>query len=154
MNKKRTGGMTAIAVLNFIFGGIGILLAVFAIIFVASVLSRPDLPPHAVLTGLVVLALSLVQLPLSGSAIVAGVGVLRVAWWGRLWTLGYAMAFIAVTLLHFVFTNIAAGDVPGLEKQTFGGMFAQWIYPAILLFVANTKRWKETFCQDATNPAT
>lgn len=139
---KRPGGLTALAVLNFVFGGLGILFSIIAMAGVAAlkhiaksaadeVGAQINLP-----TGVIYLLL-LLALAMGALLIVAGVGYLqqkRVM--GKLLGTVYGVGAIVINVI-----NLATG------AQTFGvGLAIGLIYPVLTLILLNT-----TFKNDFPN---
>ena len=148
MNKKRTAGMTTIAILNFIFGGVGLLACLFGLVAANSFMPSPTLTlgTKGTQAGMLLLAISLLSLPSVGAAIVSGIGILKLAPWARTWTFVYAILGILGTFIGLVLTAEIQKLSPNPQASNplltiiFG-----CIYPAILLYLINTRRWKETF---------
>jgi hypothetical protein len=133
---KRPGGLTALAVLNFVFGGLGALglLALLALLRVADTageLQNVHISPGAVYLSLL---LGLVSVSLM---IAAGVGYLKQKrMLGR--TLGNVYAI--TSLINTVIGIVAI-------KNGFGiGTIIGLIYPLLTLFLLNT-----TFKDDLVN---
>lgn len=154
MNKKRTGGMTAIAVINFVFGGIDALSCLGGLVVVNSIMSNSIMTlANGGRIGMILLVTSLARLPRAGAAIVAGIGVLKLAPWGRTWTLVYAILGVLVAFIGWL---VDLGLPNQNQDSRLGlalGAVISCIYPAILLYVINTKRWKETFGKSASQLA-
>lgn len=132
---RRPGGLTALAVLNFVFAGLG-LLGLLAVLALLSAVDKglSDNGQHisagAVYAGL---AFGIVRMLLM---LAAGVGYLGMKKWGRtagnLYAiLGIADTAIAIALLH---TGFGIGAIIGL------------IYPVLTLILINT-----TFKDDLVN---
>ena len=149
MNKKRTGGMTTIAVLNFIFGGGGILVCLFGLVTANSFMSNPmmTLGAKGTQVGMLLLAGSLLSLPSAGAAIVSGIGILKLSPWGRTWTLVYAILGIVGTLLGLVISAAMQEAMPNANQSNHPiiSLVVGCIYPAILFYLISTRKWKETF---------
>lgn len=138
---KRPGGLTALAVLNFVFGGLGALavLALFALIGVAKS-AGADISAGAAETGVsagamwISLLLGLVAVIL---LITSGVGYIKQKrFLGR--TLGNVYAVVSLS-------NTVIGLVA--LKSGFGiGTIIGLIYPLVTLFLLNT-----TFKDDLVN---
>ncbi|MEO8700400.1 MAG: hypothetical protein ABI867_10165 [Kofleriaceae bacterium] len=136
---KRPGGLTALAVLNFVFAGLGLLglLAVLALLTAADVASGGKLEGGGgVSKGIIYVALILGVVRM-GILLAAGVGYLKMKrFLGR--TLGnvYAILAIADTVIALA-----------LLKQGFGiGVIIGLIYPVLTLILLNT-----TFKDDLVN---
>jgi hypothetical protein len=138
---RRPGGLTALAVLNFVFGGLGILavLALFALLSMADSALRAEGSAGITLSeapgaGVIYIALAItaVQIILM---IASGVGYLGMKkFLGR--TLGNVYALIAIA--GSVFSLVVA-------KQGFGlSTIIGLIYPVLTLVLLNTV-FKEDF---------
>jgi hypothetical protein len=138
---KRPGGLTALAVLNFVFGGLGVLgiLALVALLSLASAVvseasggtASVSSAPGAGIVYLLI-ALSIVQVILM---IVSGVGYLQLKkFLGR--TLGNAYAVVSIL-----------GSVLGIALAHTGFGFSTIIglvYPILTLFLLNVT-FKDAF---------
>ena len=135
--------MTVIAILNFIFGAVGLLACLFGLVAANSFL-----PNRA---GILLLAISLLSLPTAGAAIVSGVGILKLAPWARMWTLVYAILGILGTFIGLALTAQIQKLAPNPEASNpLLTIILGCVYPVILLYVINTRRWKETFSNAPT----
>jgi hypothetical protein len=129
-NGKRPGGLTALAVLNFVFAGLGLLafLAVLALLGAADSASGGKLDTGNVSKGDVYAALVL-GVARMGILLAAGVGYLQ------------QKKFLGRTLGN-VYAILAIGDtVLGLTllKQGFGiGAIIGLVYPVLTLILLNT----------------
>jgi len=135
---RRPGGLTALAVLNFVFAGLGLLalLAVLALLGAADSVSGGKLETGGVPKGAVYAAL-LLGIVREGILLAAGVGYLKMKkFLGR--TLGNVYAILAIgdTLLGVVVLKqgIGIGGIIGL------------VYPVLTLILINT-----TFKDDLVN---
>jgi hypothetical protein len=135
---KRPGGLTALAVLNFVFGGFGCLglIAMFALLQAADSMtdgaSSTALASSGELMVTLLLATATVIL-----LIVAGIGYL-----GQKKTLGYLMGNL------YAIVSIVSSAVPIVAySQSVGvGSLIGFIYPVLTLILINT-----TFKQDLVN---
>ena len=134
---KRPGGLTALAVLNFVFAGLGLIafLALLALLGAADHLASKMEAKTTVSTGIIYVGL-LLGVVRMGLMIVSGVGYLGMKKWGR--TAGNiygVMALldtaVALAMLH---TGFGIGTIIGL------------IYPVLTLYLINT-----TFKDDLVN---
>jgi|GEM_PF-1476037 len=150
MNKTRTGGMTAIAVLNLVFGAILALTNLWVMMGLHAVMSRSFAGAEATAAAMTRLGMSLYYVVCGAVAIVAGVGVLKVAPWGRILSLAYAGLIIPGYVIDIFLPTIGESSDGGLVLgakiigSIIGSVF--WmIYPVILLIVFQKPSWKEAF---------
>jgi hypothetical protein len=140
---KRPGGLTALAILNFVFGGFnfigGVVMALFSLLFsagAAAVSNSPSADPNlkaevakvaATGTGILWLV-TLVCLVVCGMLIVSGVGYLKMKKF--VYTIGnaYAIVGIVYTVLGLAFMGTTVfGAIIGIA------------YPVVTLALLNTK---------------
>lgn len=143
MNNKRTGGMTAVAIINFVFAGGGVLTGILGIVAANHLLNSAKY-----IFGILYLSLAILNIPQAGAAIVAGVGILKLAPWGRTWTLVYAILSIVFTLLGWMLVSLMRLEDNPDQFNTYYQVFLLIIwccYPVILLYLINTKTWKVVF---------
>jgi hypothetical protein len=139
---KRPGGLTAIAVLNFVFGGfavIGTLLFLTASILVSKGTSMVhDAGGDVQTVGMGILYVNLLLLALSSILLIAsGVGYIKMKkFLGRSLGNAYAVCSIAGTIVNLalVHAGFGIGTIIGL------------IYPVLTLILVNT-----TFKDDLVN---
>ncbi|GDY10922.1 hypothetical protein LBMAG52_44100 [Planctomycetia bacterium] len=114
MTTLRPKSVTVSSILNFVFGGLGIVFALTGIVTSTSMMmSNPlnamanGVPPGvAQMVGTVGLIAGFLSLAVGAVAIVSGVGLLQLARWGRGWTFGYAIACIANCFIAFLLTAL------------------------------------------------
>jgi len=155
-SKQRTGGMIAIAIINFLFGGGGILAALFGLVFASSLMTNPmmTLGGKGTQLGIVILATALLSLPSSGAAIVSGIGILKLASWGRTWTLVYAILGILTTLISLPLTAaIEKINTEASPSNPVLTIIVGCVYPGILFWLINTRKWKERFSDNSVQEA-
>lgn len=134
----RPGGLTALAVLNFVFGGIA---GLFRLLALAAIgLMRENMPPEAAAKlppNSVIYALTAVGVVSAGLLIASGVGYIKQSRTvGRM--LGNAYAAFSILL--------SAAEL-SLGTNDFGiGTLLGLIYPVLTLFLINT-----TFKDDLVN---
>jgi len=141
MMARRPGGLTALAVLNFVFAGLGLLgvLALFVVYRMADHLRTTAHGPgdraaldalESMNTGLwlLIVASSLIATVL---LIVAGVGYLKMRRWGRLAGNAYAITAVASAILGVVVIPAALGGGFNI------GTLINLIYPLLTLFFLN-----------------
>ena len=140
--------MTTIAVFNFIFGGIGLLACLFGLVAANSFMSGSTLAPGSKgsQAGMLLLAISLLWLPVAGAAIVSGIGLLKLAPWARTWTFVYAILGILGTFIGLALNAEVQKLLPNPQASNpLLSVILGCAYPGILLYLVNTRRWKETF---------
>ena len=107
LEKHRTGGMTAIAVLNIILGSIGILNGLFLLLGVLYLMSELlrlgafSIPTARLAFSLLILATGVVGL-------IAGTGIFRLRPWARALSLVYAELLILSSVLSYLSVPIIA----------------------------------------------
>ena len=137
MKARRTGGMTAVAVVNIVLGSFVLLTGLFAIILGQSgIISAPQ-ADTAVLIGIGLLSAA-------GGVIgvIAGIGVLKLRPWGKAMTILFVVLWIVDSVLalansteeSFINTD---GTVVILVLRT--------VYLAVLLGLFNQRKWKIAF---------
>ena len=155
MERHRTGGMTAIAVLNVIFGGLGILaglfnlLGVFVLLYEMLRLGVFEIPTARVAFALLLLATGSVGL-------VAGIGMFVLRPWARALSLVYAGLLIASAVCsNFIVPIIATigtydiGSISLARLMIFGVIYLVIPVPySIVLCVVFAKAaWKAAFAK-------
>lgn len=135
MEQKRPGGLTALAVLNFVFGGLGALgvLGMLALVTAGDKLSGGEVTKQGGALLWVAILLSAVSV---GLLLASGVGYLGMKKFLG-WTLGNAYGLLAL-----------AGTAVGLAAGAEFGVFTivGLIYPILTLVLLNT-----TFKDDLVN---
>lgn len=162
MERQRTGGMTAIAVLNIIFGGVGILnglylvLGAFALMLELLRLDVFAIPAARLAFALLILATGIVGL-------IAGIGIFALRPWARALSLVYgsllifssALSFFAVPIIASIGTyDIGSLSADGLTRLIiFGVIYVVFPAPyAFLLYVVFYKpAWKTTFAKGSAS---
>ncbi len=148
MATQRTGGMTAIGILNFVFGGLGCVFSLLMVLgggafaFLGSAMeeaaaaegmSTEGFGEAAATGGAMFMLLGLVGLVLSVLLIIAGVGVMKVRPWGRTCSLAYAGSKIIL--------GIGAAIIGGFGFVTIMG----FVYPVVLGVLFTRPAWKAAF---------
>ena len=145
MIKARTGGMTAVAVLNFVFGGWAVLQGLSTTLVTHALISRSgEADPRSLL--LILLALLRIGCGIVG--IIAGIGILRILPWGRTMSLFYAWFYIAIGLIVSLMVLLQAGsNAAGTGPVMWSVLVAllDLIYPVTLIFLFRKPSWKQTF---------
>ena len=158
MERHRTGGMTAIAVLNIIFGGLEILKGLFhalgAVVLMVELLrvGAFDIPLPRVTYALLLLATGIVGL-------IAGIGLLALRSWARALSLVFAGLLILSSALSFltlpIMASIVTSDIGSLSSYDLARVMmfsvshvALPVPYAVLLFVVFHKpAWKAAFAK-------
>lgn len=138
---KRPGGLTALAVLNFVFSGFGVLsaLGLLYLLQVSDQVAAQAKPEDRAVfeafqqvgAGMwfVLLASSILT---SALLVAAGVGYLKMRRWGRTVGNAYALIEIAASLFGVVAMPAAIGG--GFTISTMIGL----VYPVLTLILLNT----------------
>lgn len=140
--------MTAIGILNFVFGGLGCVFSLLLVLgggafaFLGSAMeeaaaaegmSTEGFGEAAATGGAMFMLLGLVGMALGVLLIVAGVGVMKVRPWGRTCSLAYAGSKIIL--------GIGAGFITGFGFGTIMG----FVYPVVLGVLFTRPAWKAAF---------
>ena len=148
MATQRTGGMTVIGILNFVFGGLGCIGSLLLILgggafalfgsameeaAAADGTSTEGFAEAAATGGAMFVLLGLVGMALGILLIVAGVGVMKVRPWGRTCSLAYAGSKIIM--------GVGAAIIGGFGFVTIMG----FIYPVVLGVLFTRPAWKAAF---------
>jgi len=139
--------MTAVAVADFIFGGIGVFANLWAIMVCFAFLSHSFVLGRAAQILVLNLGYALYGLVCGGLLIGAGVGVLNVARWGRTLSLVYVglSVFGSVAYLFVPALDGSGRDNVGFLIGKIVGSLLRLTYPVILLVVFHKPRWKQAF---------
>ncbi|WP_369724371.1 hypothetical protein AB8Z38_09030 [Bradyrhizobium sp. LLZ17] len=161
METYRTGGMTAIAVLNVILGGIGILNGLFLLLG-ALYLMAELLRLGAFYIPIARLAFCLLILATGVVGLVAGTGIFRLRSWARALSLVYAgLLFLSSALSYLtvpVIATIGSYDMGSISTDglvrliIFGAIYVGFPIPySVLLCVVFYKpAWKAAFARGGT----
>ena len=159
MERHRTGGMTAIAVLNIVSGGLVILAGLFqalnAIVLMYELLRLGvfQIPMDRVTFALLVLATGIVGL-------IAGIGMVSLRSWARSLSLVYAGLLIVSCVLSYfsvpIIATIGTYDVGSLSPYNLARVVIfsviyvviPAIYSPILCVVFSKPAWKDAFAKD------
>ena len=153
MKKHRTGGMTAVGVLNTVFGGFGILAGLFCLLTAHAVMSRTLVTQDQSVVMLKVLGLGLFGLAVGIVGLIAGIGIFLMARWSRVLNLVFAGVWILNSILSFAFPVQQSTSGANTAGEVFGrllGLFLGLIYPIILLVLFNKPAWKTAFADEPT----
>ena len=145
MKAPRPKSMTVCSILNFVFGGLGLLLAFMGLIMLpnAPFTDGREQTVGGFFTD------TFFNIFVGVLAIVSGIGLSKVAVWGRGCAIAYGIvAILGGILLAAVMVILAAGQAAGqpLLLCVFLGMF-RCIYPVVLLSYLNSSKWKEVFAE-------
>jgi len=155
MNKTRTKGMTAVAVVNFVFGALGVFAGLWAMMTFHAVMSRSLTDGKTTQVAMAGLGMALYGVACGIVAIIAGIGVLKLAPWGRILSLSYAGLSIVSSVVSLFMPTIESSSAPGAGVwigKTIGFLLGM-IYPAILFIVFRRPHWKEAFSSASQNVA-
>jgi hypothetical protein len=141
MNTQRNGGMTTIGVLNIVLGAIGSLMALLVVVgggFLAAAgaadSSGSELGSAAAAGGGMLMILGLVGLLCWAMLAFSGIGVLKLAPWGR--TLSMICGGVLVALNLFSMVN-GGFSILSVAFMLYGGLL-------VGLFMQ--PQWKAAFC--------
>ena len=163
MERHRTGGMTAIAVLNIIFGGLGILNGLFNVLG-ALALMRELLRLGVFEIPVARLTFSLLTLATGIVGLIAGIGIFALRPWARALSLVYGGLLILSSVFSFFIVPILASigtydigsiDAYGLARLIiFSVIYVVFPVPYSLLLwvVFCTPAWRTTFAKGFAIP--
>jgi hypothetical protein len=158
VERRRTGGMTAIAVFNIVFGGLGILNGLY--FFLGSFVLTSELrrlgvfevPVGRFAFALLVFATGVVGL-------IAGIGVLTLRPWARSLSLGYGALLLLSRVAYFFVVPIIA-SLSTVDLSSFGtddvlrliifsakDVVIPVIYTPILYIVFCKSTWRTAFAR-------
>jgi hypothetical protein len=164
LEKHRTGGMTAIAVLTIIFGGLGILSGLFHVLgslvlmyelLRLGVFEIPIASTYSLPFSLLVLATGIVGL-------IAGIGMFALRPWARELSLVYGGLLILSSVFSFftlpIIATIGTYDIGSISASglarliIFGVIYLVLpvLYPLLLCVVFFSPAWKITFAKGRT----
>jgi hypothetical protein len=158
VERRRTGGMTAMAVVNIVFGGFGILnglyfvLGSFVLMYELLRLGVFEIPVARLAFSLLVLATGIVGL-------IAGIGIFRLRPWARALNLVYGglliFSFVAYFFVVPIIASIGTFDLSSMDAYDLVRLtvisIIHVIFPVIyspLLYIVFSKSiWKATFAK-------
>ena len=161
MEKHRTGGMTAIAVLNIVVGVIVILAGLFQLLFALTLtyellrLGAFELPAMRFLFSFLILAAGIVGLS-------AGIGMLSLRPSARDLSLAFAGLLIVSAVLSYfaipIIDSIGTYDLDSISAEGWVRLIIFCVvyvvvpvsYALLLFIVFSTSWWKAAFSKDAT----
>ena len=158
MERHRTGGMTAIAVLNVIFGGLGILNGLFQLLgslvlmYELLRLGVFEIPRARLAFSLLILATGIVGL-------IAGIGMFALRPWARTLSLVYGGLLIVSSVFSFftvpIIASIGTYDVRSIGAYDLARLIIfsviyvvlPVLYSPLLCIVFYRPAWKTTFAK-------
>lgn len=158
VERRRTGGMTAVAVLNIVFGGLVILMGLFlalgvlALLYEQSRLGVFEVPAARSALSILVLSTGIVGL-------VAGIGILALRPWARALSFAYAVLLLISCVLSSFLVPIISSLVTDDLRAVDGFNLARLaifstidvalpvLYAPILFIVFSRPAWKATFAE-------
>ena len=158
MERHRTGGMTAIAVLNIIFGGLEILKGLFhalgAVVLMVELVrvGAFDVPLARVAFALLLFATGIIGL-------IAGIGLFALRPWARALSLAFAGLLILSSVISFVtlpiLSSMVTADLRSLSSYDlvrvtlFGAthVLLPVPYGLLLLIIFHKPAWKAAFAK-------
>ena len=161
MEGHRTGGMTAIAVLTIIFGGLGILSGLFNVLGFL-VLMRELLRLGLFEIPVARLTFSLLSLATGIVGLITGIGMFALRPWARALSLVYGGLLICSSVFSFfilpIIASIGTYDIGSISASglarliIFGAIYLGLpaLYPLLLCVVFFSPAWKITFAKGRT----
>jgi hypothetical protein len=158
VERHRTGGMTAIAVLNIFFGGIGILNGLYLVLgslvlmYELLRLGAFEIPMARLSFALLILATGIVGL-------IAGVGIFMLRPWARALSLVYGGLLIFSSVLSFfvvpIIATIGTYNVNSISDYNLARLIVfsvicvvfPVVYSLLLCIVFHKPAWKATFAK-------
>lgn len=149
MHRTRTGGMTAIGILNIVFGafgalgsllivlGGGLLAAGSAAMEASGDPAAAELSSLGMMGGGFILLIGLVAGVFSILTIVSGIGVLKLAPWGRVLCIVCGIGMFALSGLGIAGGDMGLGNLIGL------------VYGGLITVLCFTNTWRSAFSGDA-----
>jgi hypothetical protein len=158
MERHRTGGMTAIAVLNIIFGGLEILNGLFQLL--GSIVLMLELSRQGVFeVPIAHLTFSLLLLATGIAGIIAGIGMFALRPWARALSLVYGGLLISSAVFSFfivpIIATIGTYDIGSISAYglarliIFSAIYVVLpvLYSLLLCVVFYNTAWKTTFAK-------
>lgn len=148
MTTQRTGGMTAIGILNIVFGSFGCLFGLLALLGTglltafgaAASGTEPGAGAAVATVGAIGMLVSLGLLGASACLLFGGVGVLKVAPFGRKYTLIGAGACLGLTALNVFMSGFS---IDFMSVIMLG-------YCGFVMYMCMTPQWKQAFSSQGT----
>jgi len=163
VERRRTAAMTAVAVLNIVFGTLGILNGLLLVLVAATVtremirLGIFEMPVARTGFAFLTLATSIL-------GVTAAFGILALRPWARALNLAYAVLLLMCCVLAFflvpIITSLVTDDLSKIDtfNQVRLAIFTTIdvgipvIYAPILFIAFSRPAWKTTFAERATPP--
>jgi hypothetical protein len=161
VEKDRTGGITAIAVLSIIFGGLGILAGLFEVLH-SFVLMYELLRVGVFEIPIVPLTFSLLILATGIVGLIAGIGMFALRPWARGLSLVYAglLVFSCVVsyFTHPIISTIGTYDIRSIDASGLARLIIfsviyvviPVLYSPLLCVVFYNPAWKTAFAKGGT----
>lgn len=161
MDRRRTGGMTAIAVLNIAFGGLHILKGLFQLlgsldlIYELSRVGVFEIPVAGLAFSLLLLAAGVIGL-------IAGIGMLAPRPWARALSLVFGGVLIASVAFSFymvpIIATIGTYNINSIDRYDLARLIIftliyvvlPVLYSIIVFIVFFKPAWKAAFAKDST----
>ena len=146
---KASRPKSVFSILNFVFGGFGLLVALITLVSSANLtLTRGNAEISALL-----LIGAMVSIIVGVLAILSGIGLIKVSGWGRGVTIAYGIvtflgAFLS-SLLGVRLSQLYGTETTASLVETLIGGLLRCIYPIILLCYLNSATWKDAFVSSA-----
>ncbi|SHJ39237.1 hypothetical protein SAMN05444159_0496 [Bradyrhizobium lablabi] len=161
MERHRTGGMTAIAVLTIIFGGLGILNGLFQVLHFL-VLMYELLRVGLFEIPVAPLTFSLLSLATGIVGLITGIGMFALRPWARALSLVYGGLLILSSVFSFftlpIIASIGTYDIGSIGASGLARLIIfsviylvlPVLYPLLLCVVFFSPAWKITFAKGRT----
>lgn len=154
MKTLRPKSMTVFAILNFVFGGFGLIFILYAIVAALAGwgLDRlTDLNEYLLFFNIAILKIVVGLL-----AVGSGIGLIRCATWSHRCTLIYVIAAILGAFLgaplRSALIHAMSGTAQPFVLTLMDGLWS-CIYPIVLLFFLKSSKWKEVFAAHGNDVA-
>lgn len=145
MQSTRTGGMTAMAILNIIFGSLGavvglLFLVMGGVMAAGSAAMEAELGAEAeglaeigAMGGAIMAIVGIIFIAVCVALFVAGIGLIKMAPWGRTLSIVCGISLIGVNVLFMLFGGIGGGSFIGIG------------YGIILTGLCFSASWKQAY---------
>jgi hypothetical protein len=159
VERRRTGGMTAVAIVNMIFGGIGILNGLLLVAVMVTLL-REEARLGVLEIQVARSAFAITALATGFIGLISGIGIFILRPWGRMLGLAYGVLLLVICVLSFFLVPLIASirtngfhasDTTNFVRLiVFGTIYAgvPVIYAPLMLFAFSRPTWKAAFSKD------